>query len=148
MREQVIGVLKKRQIETSRGLMSVALFTEEDSSAIADEIMGLFEGNSACGDDCVSREEYEHALNYIGQLQDEIKEMRAREEIEPLDYIKAKGDIHDRLMACDRKIMDKRKMLLQIEKENLMTIASALRSIPKKQEKPPETDFDRKFGNV
>jgi hypothetical protein len=31
-------------------------------------------------------------------------------------------------------------MLLDIEKENIMTIASALRSIPKKVEKPGEDD--------
>ena len=40
--------------------------------------------------------------------------------------------------AIDKQIQSKRKMLLDIEKENVMTIASALRSIPKKEDK--ETD--------
>lgn len=35
----------------------------------------------------------------------------------------------------DKQLMSKRNMMLAIEKENLMTIASALRSIPKKVEK-------------
>lgn len=39
------------------------------------------------------------------------------------------------LVALDRQIQTKRKMLLDIEKENIMTIASSLRSIPKKTEK-------------
>ena len=34
-----------------------------------------------------------------------------------------------------RQIQAKRKMLLDIEKENIMTIASSLRSVPKKAEK-------------
>lgn len=83
--------------------------------------------------------EFEELKDSLMQEIDELKEMRAREEIEPLDYIKAKGDIHDRLMACDRKIMDKRKMLLQIEKENLMTIMAALRAIPKKEIEKPKS---------
>lgn len=36
---------------------------------------------------------------------------------------------------CDRILQQKRKMLLDIEKENIMTVASALRSIPKKPKK-------------
>ena len=36
------------------------------------------------------------------------------------------------LMAIDKQIQTKRKMLMDIEKENVMTIASSLRSVPKK----------------
>jgi hypothetical protein len=36
------------------------------------------------------------------------------------------------MIALDKQIQTKRKMLLDIEKENIMTIAAALRSIPKK----------------
>ena len=38
------------------------------------------------------------------------------------------------LVSMDKQIQTKRKMLLDMEKENVMTIASALRSIPKKPE--------------
>lgn len=38
------------------------------------------------------------------------------------------------MINLDKQIQTKRKMLLDIEKENIMTIASALRSIPKKTE--------------
>lgn len=37
--------------------------------------------------------------------------------------------------TCDKLLQQKRKMLFDIEKENIMTIASTLRSIPKKAEK-------------
>ncbi len=37
--------------------------------------------------------------------------------------------------TCDKLLQQKRKMLFDIEKENIMTIASTLRSIPKKVEK-------------
>lgn len=36
------------------------------------------------------------------------------------------------MIAIDKQLQSKRKMLLDIEKENIMTITSALRSIPKK----------------
>ena len=39
-----------------------------------------------------------------------------------------------RLVDLDRQVQGKRKMLLEVEKENVMTIASALRNIPKKAE--------------
>lgn len=38
------------------------------------------------------------------------------------------------MVNLDKQIQAKRKMLLDIEKENIMTVASALRSIPKKVE--------------
>lgn len=50
-------------------------------------------------------------------------------------YYKIKNDMQKQIVALDRQIQAKRKMLLDIEKENIMTIASALRSIPKKVDK-------------
>ncbi len=50
-------------------------------------------------------------------------------------YTRAHADMLDSLIRCDMQIQSKRKMLLDIEKENIMTIAAALRSIPKKEEK-------------
>lgn len=43
--------------------------------------------------------------------------------------------IYGTMVALDKQVQTKRKMLLDIEKENIMTIAAALRSIPKKAEK-------------
>lgn len=65
----------------------------------------------------------------------ELAEAYQEGKIEFIEYLDEKGKLQDRLMACDKKIMEKRKMILDISKENIMTIQSALRSIPKKPEK-------------
>lgn len=68
---------------------------------------------------------------------DELQEVyNAQQEgkIDFMDYLDKKEKIHGRFLALDKKIMDKRKMMLDIEKENIMTIQSALRSIPKKEQ--------------
>ena len=49
-----------------------------------------------------------------------------------LEYAKSIAKMMGSMLAIDKQIQTKRKMLLDIEKENVMTIASALRSIPKK----------------
>ncbi len=66
-------------------------------------------------------------IDDIEALQDRYDQGELEFEI----YFDLKGKLQDRIMVCDRKVMDKRKMLLSIEKENIMTIASALRAIPK-----------------
>ena len=107
---------------------------------------------------------YEAVINRYCMLQAECKEVEERrimyttlvEEIRNALPIMSKEDTENYLLelteiskslskitaqinACDRILGTKRKMLLDIEKENVMTIASALRSIPKnvKQEKHP-----------
>ena len=49
-------------------------------------------------------------------------------------YYKTKNDIQKNILSLDKQLQTKRKMLIDIEKENIMTIASVLRSIPKKPE--------------
>lgn len=51
------------------------------------------------------------------------------------DYLKMQIEISKQLISYDKQIQAKRKMLFDIEKENIMTIASSLRSIPKKIDK-------------
>ena len=55
-----------------------------------------------------------------------------------LEYAKTISKMMSSMLAIDKQIAAKRKMLLDIEKENVMTIASALRSIPKKVEEENE----------
>jgi hypothetical protein len=56
-------------------------------------------------------------------------------ECEELEMLKKDVDSIELRIKLDDKIMAKRKMMFDTEKENIMTIASALRSIPKKEEK-------------
>ena len=62
----------------------------------------------------------------------DLAKMHEAGEIETLPYLEERGRQQGFYMALDKKIMDKRTMMLAIEKENIMTIASVLRSIPKK----------------
>ena len=56
-----------------------------------------------------------------------------------LNYYKTLSSLQAQVLAIDKQVQAKRKMMLDIEKECLMTVASALRSIPKK---PAEEEAD------
>lgn len=47
-------------------------------------------------------------------------------------YYKLKNNMQTTIISLDKQIQAKRKMMFDIERENIMTIAAALRSIPKK----------------
>lgn len=95
--------------------------------------------------ECYDLEERrEECYNLIFELREEqnelIEELKNREEIEELidyklEYAKSIAKMMASMLSIDKQISSKRKMLLDIEKENIMTIASALRNIPKKEDK-------------
>lgn len=68
-----------------------------------------------------------------------LKEQKEQGIIDALAYVEKMQDLLNSYTACDKNIMAKRKMLLQIERENVMTIAAALRAIPKQPEKAEES---------
>jgi hypothetical protein len=55
------------------------------------------------------------------------------------EYYRLLAKLSDNIISCDKQLMSKRKMLLDIDKENVMTVQSALRSIPKKPEEKKKT---------
>ncbi len=55
------------------------------------------------------------------------------------EYFRTLVSLQNQITSIDKQIQVKRKMMLDIEKENLKTIQSGLRSIPKKEDKG-ETD--------
>lgn len=65
----------------------------------------------------------------------ELEEEYQQENISPTEYFKIKTTLQKQIVMMDKQLQSKRKMLLDIEKENIMTIAAALRSIPKTEEK-------------
>lgn len=65
-------------------------------------------------------------------------EERQSEFENPKEYFDLVISFQKNALALDKQLQSKRSMLLSLEKENAMTIASALRSIPKKQE--PKTN--------
>ncbi len=89
-------------------------------------------------------ERREECYNLISKLREEekelIEELKDREETKELidyklEYAKSLAKMMSSMLSIDKQIQSKRKMLLDIEKENVMTIASALRCIPKKEGK-------------
>lgn len=76
--------------------------------------------------------EFEEKREKIYKRQIELEERSG--EMEFLDYLKMQNDLSKMLISYDRQVQAKRKMMFDIEKENIMTIASALRSVPKKPE--------------
>ena len=87
------------------------------------------------------REEFYKLIFELKEESKEItKEMDNSEEVltYKLEYTKEIAKMMSSMLAIDKQVASKRKMLLDIEKENVMTIASALRSIPKKVEEENE----------
>jgi hypothetical protein len=71
----------------------------------------------------------------------DLGERYKNDEIEYLEYSELKNKLLEKIFACDKKVMEKRKMILDIAKESIMTLASALRSIPKKEQPKQESEM-------
>ena len=79
----------------------------------------------------------EKIFETASKLETKLDELGADASFEELrQAINSISGIYSTMISCDKQIQSKRKMLLDIEKENIMTIAAALRSIPKNEEKP------------
>lgn len=81
--------------------------------------------------------EFEEKRERFYQQIEELESEKGRfdEEGDLKTYYKLQGNMQKNIIALDRQVQAKRRMLLDMEKENVMTIASSLRSIPKKTEK-------------
>jgi hypothetical protein len=74
---------------------------------------------------------YEQLCNF----QEHMEELVDRQELSWKEAYSLEATMQKNIVAIDRQIQSKRKMLLDVEKENIMTIASSLRSIPKTPDK-------------
>lgn len=77
--------------------------------------------------------EFEEKRDKFYEQMNELEEKSC--EMEYKDYFKLQSEMQKNIINLDKQIQSKRKMLFDLEKENIMTIAAALRSIPKKTEK-------------
>lgn len=76
--------------------------------------------------------EFEEKREKMEEVAEKLEEHASDMEYE--DYCRLKIDLSKQLIAFDKQVQAKRKMLFDIEKENIMTIAASLRSVPKKAE--------------
>jgi uncharacterized protein YbgA (DUF1722 family) len=78
---------------------------------------------------------YQALLKLDERFDEEIENVPDEEKAKLIrSYTKSYNESLKSLLRCDSMIQSKRKMLLDIEKENIMTIAAALRNIPKQIE--------------
>ena len=85
---------------------------------------------------CLLKSEIADLTADKNELAGQLEELKANKQSMDLEtYFKLLVSIEKQLNANDRMIMQKRNAMFAIEKENIMTIASALRSVPKHPEK-------------
>lgn len=77
----------------------------------------------------------ERVYQQLCDYQERMDELIREDEMTWREAYQIEADMQRSLLSVDRQVQAKRKMLLDMEKENIMTIASSLRSIPKKTEK-------------
>ena len=93
---------------------------------------------------------YSEVINRYCLLKAECKAMAERREMlirqteelalikagmDPTDYFTQQRELDKAILSYERLVQQKRNMMFAIEKENIMTIAAALRSVPKQTEK-------------
>lgn len=71
-------------------------------------------------------------LHSIDELEADKDELIKSEQMSLSAYYKMKNNLQSAVISLDKQIQAKRKMMFDIERENIMTISAALRSIPKK----------------
>ena len=99
---------------------------------------------------CVIHSECKEMEGTLKEIMSDIDATREMESME--EGLLAREKLYKALSNIDTKLMNKRKMMLDIEKENIMTIQSALRSIPKTpkevKESPMGEFLKRKSGGA
>lgn len=74
-------------------------------------------------------EKRERFYKDLWTMEDEYQEGKFGEETST--YYRLKCKIQENIISLDKQVQTKRKMLMDIEKENIMTLAAALRNVPK-----------------
>lgn len=75
--------------------------------------------------------EFESKIEKLEERLEKLESDYDNDKMEAEFYYNKLDSLQKSIINYDKQIMTKRKMLLDIEKENLMTVASGLRSIPK-----------------
>lgn len=85
-------------------------------------------------------DEYGRQRERLEKRADELDRLLADGAMDEKEHCDEMGRVLEMEIDVDAMLQKKRKMLLDIEKENVMTVASALRAIPKQPEDEGEAD--------
>lgn len=112
-------------------------------------LMGLIEKDDAIYEQVINR--YCRLVSetnaHVGEIDRLDRMIQAAEDlhedgkIDAREYLQRSQSLEEMKIAAEGLLMRKRKMLLDIEKENVMTIVSSLRSIPKTPKDEAEDDL-------
>mgnify|MGYP000202547654 CR=1 FL=1 len=72
----------------------------------------------------------------LKELNEQLDELTENTELEATDRYKYQAQMQKNILAVDKQLQTKRRMMLDIEKECAMTISAAMRSIPKTTAEP------------
>lgn len=87
---------------------------------------------SECKDFETKREDFARRAK---ELEERESEFLDNEVMSEREYYASLATLQSQVIALDKQIQAKRKMMFDYEKENLMTVAAGLRNIPKNAEK-------------
>ena len=79
-------------------------------------------------------EKRETIYKQLLDFQDKKDELMTREELTWKEAYKIEADMQANMLAVDKQIQTKRKMMLDLEKENGWTVKASLQTIPPKQD--------------
>lgn len=83
---------------------------------------------------------YKRALALDQKYEDQDDDTPKSERIKDIDYFRLSAQLQSQIVALDKQVQAKRRMALDIEKECAMTIAAALRAVPKQVEDDSASD--------
>lgn len=114
--------LARKEFNRLRKLLRII----EKDDALYESIMNRY---ALLHSECAQNEK--HITRILGE-QEKLAESWNSGEIDADDYFKHQAQLERNLQTWDSKLMEKRRMMLQIEKENVMTILASTRTIPQK----------------
>ena len=83
-----------------------------------------------CKDFEIKREDFARRAQ---ELEERENDILSSEEMSVREYYSLLATLQSQVIALDKQIQAKRKMMFDYEKENLMTVAAGLRNIPKQE---------------
>lgn len=83
---------------------------------------------------------HKRSLALDQKFENQGAETPEEELIRPTEYFKLSAQLQAQVLGLDKQVQAKRKMLLDIEKECVMTISAALRAIPKQEQEEDDND--------
>lgn len=78
----------------------------------------------------------------------EVLLSRMQDDIDECETAADRVTIYKAIAGAERTLMRTRDMLMKIEDRLFLNPVSRIKNVPKKEEPKPQTEFDKKFGDV